>query len=79
MSGLNVGGASLSLACKCGAKVGFTLEQVARGATLVCPNCGINIHLQDNNGSAKRAIADTDRAFRGLQRSIDNLNRRLRH
>ena len=78
MSGLDISGAPLSLTCKCGAKVPFTIAQAASEATIACPNCGINIHLQDKDGSTKRAISSTDAAVRRLQNSIRSFNLKIK-
>jgi hypothetical protein len=63
----------LTLPCACGASVAFMLGQGAEGAALICPRCGVNIHLQDRDTSVQRAMLTTNMALRRIRKRIQRL------
>ena len=73
----NAPGIQLTLPCACGASVAFSLGQDASGVVLICPRCGVNIHLQDRDTSIQRAVLTTDMT-RTLRRLRQRFSRRLR-
>lgn len=59
--------------CNSGIKV--TLRQVSSQSTVSCHRCGIDIRLNDHNGSARKTIQDINKAFNDLDKAFKRFKR----
>jgi len=68
---IDIGKEKLTYNCpKCGRKITFTLNQVAKQATVKCSGCGEHIKLQDSNSSARLGISQINKSFRDFERTL---------
>jgi len=59
---------------KCGAKLEVTMKQIAEESKVNC-HCGQSIQLKDKDHSAKKAIADMNKAFTDLENVLKNFGK----
>lgn len=57
---------------ECKAPLVVTLGQIQRQETVQCKSCQTNIHLEDKNGSAAKAVTNISNAFDELRRTIED-------
>ena len=50
----------------CRGKIKVSLNQIRRGRTVVCPHCGVNIHLQEQGNG----ISGMEKALKDFERSL---------
>jgi DNA-directed RNA polymerase subunit RPC12/RpoP len=63
---------SFTLPCAtCGACVPFALGHAS--ASLLCPRCGANIHLQDRDTTIQRALLTRGQSARTVRRRLRRL------
>jgi transcription elongation factor Elf1 len=74
---LNLDNVELEFQCpKCGFSNRVTLKQVRLGEIIICSGCHESIKLVDKDASTQRAVNDIEKSFEGLEKTIEEINRR---
>jgi len=60
---------------ECGLKNKVTLEQIEKQIIIKCSDCNKDITLIDKDGSAKRSVADINKAVKDLENTIKKFGR----
>lgn len=59
----------IDITCDCGRKHVATFQDAINQKVIRC-SCGINLQLNDSNGSVKKGIANTNKAFKDLDNAF---------
>ncbi|PSL32271.1 hypothetical protein CLV42_104574 [Chitinophaga ginsengisoli] len=70
----DLGKEKIEIKCECGRKHTVTFRDAINRKLIKCA-CGSNIQLNDGNGSVRKSVNDTNRAFKDLDDTLKRLGK----
>lgn len=70
----DLGKQKVDVKCSCGRKHNVSLQEVSNKKIIKC-DCGVNIQLNDNNGSVKKGVSNVNKSIKDLENMFKKIGR----